>query len=121
MRSNAFRHGGDLCTPDKKGEACCGGDEASSNGYFRLFKVDKLEGVDTGSTRFPGNIVTSVYQFAYKTLGLWTRSAFVTHDQKFTSRPDDAVVQLITNRLAQESLDFGVEYIETRRAIRTAT
>ena len=34
---------------------------------------------------------------------------------------DDAVVQLITNRLAQESLDFGVEYIETRRAMRTAT
>ena len=72
MRSDAFRHGGD---------------EASSNGYFRLFKVDKLEGVDTGSTRFPGNIVTPCTQFAYKTLGLGWRSAFVTHGQKFTPRP----------------------------------
>jgi hypothetical protein len=31
-----------------------------------------------------------------------------------------AAVQLI-KQLAQESLDFGVEYIETKRAIRTAT
>ena len=72
MRSDAFRHGGD---------------EASSNGYFRLFKVDKLEGVDAGSTRFPGDIVNFVDQFAYETLGLGWRSAFVTHGQKFTPRP----------------------------------
>jgi hypothetical protein len=72
------------------------GDEASSNGYFRLFKVDKLEGVDPGSAIFPGNIVTSVYQFAYKTLGLCWRSALVT---KIHATSDNAVVQLITNSL----------------------
>ena len=72
MRSDAFRDGGD---------------EASSNGYFRLFKVDKLEGVDTGSAIFPSNIVTPCTQFAYKTLGLWWRSAFVTHGRKFMPRP----------------------------------
>ena len=87
MRSDVFRHSGDLCAPGKKGEACCGRNAASSNGYFRLFKVDKLEGVDTGSAIFPGNIVTPCTKFAYETLGLWTRSAFVTHDQKFTPRP----------------------------------
>jgi hypothetical protein len=36
---------------------------------FRLFNVDKLVGVDTGSAIFPGNIVTPVHRFAYKTLG----------------------------------------------------
>jgi hypothetical protein len=91
-----------------------------SNGYFWLFKVDKLEGVDTGSTRFPGNIVAPCAEFAYKTLGLCWRSAFVMHGQKFTPLP--ATRSCNGSPIAcQGSLDFGVEYIETRRAIRTAT
>ena len=73
--------------PAKKARHVAGVDEASSNGYFRLFKVDKLEGVDPGSAILSDNIVTRCTNFAYKTLGLWPRSAFVTHGQKFTPRP----------------------------------